>query len=78
MLARLLWVSTIGVIHVLAHGMMSRTAGEPPERNDAFVCDDILDVFDGLEKIQSSASSGCFIRILKVSSQVIHSTLGRL
>lgn len=49
MLARLLWESTVGVIHIFAHGMMARTSSKSSERNDIFVCDDILDVFDGLE-----------------------------
>lgn len=48
-LAGLLWESTVGVIHILAHGMMSRTSCESSEGNDTFVCHHILDVFDGLE-----------------------------
>jgi len=77
-LAGLLWESTIGVIHVLAHGMMSRTSCESSEGDDTFVCHDGLDVCDGLEQIHTLAGSGCFIRVLKVSSQVINSTLGGL
>lgn len=78
MLARLLGVSTIGVVHVFTHGVMSWTASISPERDDAFVCHDILDVLDGFEQIQSSASSCCFICVLIVSSQVVHSTFSRL
>lgn len=76
-LAWLLGESTIGVIHVFAHGMMSRTSSESPERDDTFVCNDIFHVLNGLEQIESSAGSGCFICVLKVSSQVINSAFGR-
>ena len=77
MLARLLWVSTIRVTHVFAHGVMSGTASISPERDDAFVCHDILHVLDGFEQIESSASPSSFISVLKVSSQVIDSAFSR-
>lgn len=76
-LARLLRPSTVGVFHVFAHSMVTGTSSESPERNDLFVSNDILHVFDSFEQIQSSARSGCLIRVLKVSSQVINSALSR-
>ena len=78
MLAGLFGPSSISVIHVFAHGMMSWTTSVSPERNDLFVRNDILHILDGFEQIESSAGSGCFIRVFIVSSQVINSALGGL
>ena len=75
MLARFLWPSTVGVVHIFALGMVTGTSSESPEGNDGFVGDHILHVFNGLEQVQSSACSGGFVRVLKVSSQVINSAL---
>ena len=76
MLARLLWESTIDVINVLAHSMMSWTSSESSEWDDGLMCDNILHVLDCLEQVESTAGPGSFIGVLKVSSQVINSTLG--
>jgi hypothetical protein len=76
-LARLLRVPTIRVVHVFALGVMAWTASISPERDDAFVCQHILQVFNGLQEIQSSASSCRFICVLIVSSQVINSAFSR-
>jgi len=76
-LARLLWPSTVGVVHVLALGMVTGSSSESSERNDGLVGDHILHVFNGLEQVQSSARSGGFVRVLKVSSQIINSALSR-
>ena len=75
MLARLLWESTVRVIHVFAHGVVARTSSVSPERDDALMCHYILDVLDCLEQIESAASSGGLISGFIVSSQVINSAL---
>lgn len=77
MLARLLWPSTVGVFHILALGMVTGSSSESSEWNDGLVGDNILHVFNGLEQVQSSARSGGFVRVLKVSSQIINSALSR-
>jgi len=77
-LARLLWPSTVGVFKCLALGVVTGSSSESPEWNDGFVGDHILHVFNGLEQVQSSARSGGFVRVLKVSSQIINSALSRL
>lgn len=77
MLARLLWPSTVGVFHILALGVVTWTSSESSEWNDGLVGDNILHVFNGLEQVQSSARSGGFVRVLKVSSQIINSALSR-
>jgi hypothetical protein len=76
-LAGFLWPSSVGVFDVFAHGVVTGTSSESPEGNDLFVSNDILHVFDSLQQIQSSARSGCLIRVLKVSSQVINSAFSR-
>lgn len=76
MLARLFRESTVGVIHVFAHGVMTRTTSESPERDDALVLNDILHVLDGFQQVQPFAGSCCFVRVLKMSSQVINPTFG--
>lgn len=65
------------MVHIFALGVVTGTSSESSEGNDGLVGDHILHVFNGLEQVQSSARSGRFIRVLKVSSQVINSALGR-
>lgn len=77
MLAGLFWPSTVVVTLVFSHGVMSWTTSKSFEWNDAFVRHDIFHVFDGFEEIESSASSGRFIGVLKVCSQVIDSAFSR-
>ena len=77
MLAGLLWPSAVVVTDVFAHGVMAWTTGESPEWNDGFVRHDIFHVLDGFEQVESLASSGSFISVLKVSSQVIDSAFSR-
>jgi hypothetical protein len=77
-IARLLWPSTVGMVHIFALGVVTGTSSESSEGNDGLVGDHILHVFYGLEQVQSSARSGCFIRVLKVSSQVLNFALSRL
>jgi len=78
MLAGFLGPSTVGVADIFAHGVMSWTTGISSEWNDLFMCNNIFDVFDSLQQIHTSEGSGCFIRVLIVSSQIINSALGGL
>lgn len=75
MLAGLLWPSAIVVTDVLAHSLAAWTSSVLSERNDALVGNNILDVLDSLEQVESLAGSGSLVRVLVVSSQVIDSAL---
>lgn len=74
-LAGLLGPSAIVVTYVLAHSLATWTSSVLSEGNDALVGDNILDVLDSLEQVESLAGSGSLVRVLVVSSQVIDSAL---
>ena len=75
-LARFLWESTIVMTNILAHGVSSGTTSVPSERNDVLLLENTLDVFDGLDEVHATKSTGSLISVLVVSSEVVNSSRG--
>ena len=67
------WESTVVMTDVLAHGVSSWTSSVSSERNDGSVGSALIHVVDGFKKHHTSASSGSLVRVLVMSSQVVHS-----
>ena len=61
------------MFEILADRVSSWSSSVSPERDDGFVLEHILHVLDGLDEVETSASSRSFVSVLVVCSQVIHS-----
>lgn len=70
---RFLWESSIEEVDLLALCFMSNTVVESSERNDGFVFENSLHVFDGCVQVQTSACSGSLVSVFEMCSQVVHS-----
>ena len=68
MLDRLFWESTVMMIEVFAHGVSSWSTGKSSEWNNCFMFENSFHILNGFEDIEASASSGCFIGVLKMCS----------
>lgn len=75
---RLLREATIVMVDVLAHGVSAGTTSVPSERNDVLLLKNTLDIFNSLEKVHTTTSTGSLISVLVMSAEVIDSSGGRV
>lgn len=69
----LLRESTVMMVLVLAHGVSTRATSVPSEGNNVLLLKNTLDIFDGLNKVHTAASTGSIVGVLVVSSEIIDS-----
>lgn len=72
-LDRLLWESSVVMVDILAHGVSSWSTSVSSERNDGLVFKNSFEIRNGLQEVETSASSGSLGGVLVMSSQVINS-----
>ena len=72
-LDRLLWESTVVMVHVFAHCVSSWSTSVSSEWNDGLVFKNSLEVSNSFKEVEASASSSSLIGVLIMSSQVINS-----
>ena len=75
-LDRLLWPSSLSMLEWFALGVSSNSSSVPSEWNNLSVLKNVLQVGDGLLQVPAFNSTGDFISVLIVSSEVSNLALG--